>query len=184
MTKIKMNKRKSIRFPFGSGEKSVSLSPPKTKPVTPPQSPSKEGRNAKGGLNLDDALEAALQTAHQKLETSKNSFTIKSSSNVITNDSSMGAFEGVTAILESTTGNFANTAQKKTKLQLLQDGRSLWLVWNRGVRVPENVSKVLYVATLKCDDVLSLSLSRPSLIHKETHTHTHTHTQTHSSRFS
>ncbi len=64
-------------------------------------------------------------------------------------------FEHVVDVLEAN----SNTQIRKTKLQLLQDGRSMWLVWNRGVRVPDEVSKVLYA----CDSeraVLSWSAER------------------------
>ena len=153
--KKKPSRRKSVMFGFGgkSSTKDLVMSPPKTKPVKPPMSPSKnEEKTRLPGLAIDDALEAALQAAHQKLETSKNSFT--SSSAVMTNNNSE-TFEDVVEMIEASNSN----KQKKTKLQLLQDGRSLWLVWNRGVRVPDEVSKVLYA----CDSeraVLSWNAER------------------------
>ena len=126
--------------------------PPKTKPVKPPMSPSKNEDRRNFQVSPSTMLWAALQAAHQKLETSKNSFT--SSSAVMTNNNSE-TFEDVVEMIEASNSN----KQKKTKLQLLQDGRSLWLVWNRGVRVPDEVSKVLYA----CDSeraVLSWNAER------------------------
>jgi len=125
-----------------------ALKPRRPTPVTPKGDETPERRRVSGSNTSDSLgksmlskdLEAALMAAHQKLGSGQKK---KRGSDVDVESDGVSA----TAMLSSSPMTSA-TAVDKMRLELLQDGRSVWLVWSSSkeemAHVPADVKEVLF----------------------------------------